>query len=1204
MTTPARFACLVLLLTLPLDQSRADSQYEVRPPPSWVIPGPGTTKESQDPDRDSGGVRWLLVDHQIRLDAVEQHYSRYVSRFTNGSGLEDNSQITIDYDPKIERLNLHSVVIRRNGRPIDQLRSGRIRVIQRETNLKDQLVDGELTFHLVMSDVRVGDVLDYSYTVERRNAEWRNRNFGRLTTQWGAAVDLLRIRLLVPAGAGLKTASSQGIEPKKSTDSGWSVAEWSIENVARVRYEKDAPSWFQQYGSIEYSQFADWGQIVELAVPLYSVAESSSRELKEIIESLKAKATSDGDRAIAAMKFVQEEVRYTGIEEGEGAFRPTPPNEVLARRYGDCKDKALLAVTMLRALGIEAAPALVSTRWRREVANHLPSPGGMDHVVVRAVIAGETHWFDATSTGQGGGLAHFTQAQFGKALVIAPGVRMLEDMPVKTLEQPHQKSLAVFDLRGGLHAETSFEVTTTYFDGRADWMRRQLRSDGIAELGQQYLHYYKDQYPNVASTGALKVTDKIEDNELSVSESYRIKDGFEKGKDGKQKFYVDADAITTALAAPGLPERTTPLALSYPKFLSTRVQLLMPSDWQVDADALKVDTPRFHYASSVAYRNRVITLDSEFRTLSDFVPAAEMAEHVKELQRARDDTYFNITRPSQEDLVRKQKDPFLALKLIGVAAALFLSLRMLRLVLTVHGFLMSTLRHVESRLCDETDVPEGARALLKSLDSLLADIGFAPAGFVQATALYTRFDKAEHFRILLRSDGLVAACVTRHLTPEYGAYVRLWFESTLDDGSHLQTVVGTANAMDQVPGYLVEKVQEGSPPEIYARHQERLSQFEGQGRTAIKADMNSIGASIAQYIAAIRAAWYGKGWIHRTTEPILDYFTLKGAFQIARASIQLRARGPSGASLLALSSVASPQDRSERVAAEIMAASHIAKIPIQPDERNSAMILYCGLGMAAVVVGLVAGCGAFQTAAMLTALVAHELAHRWALGKRLLPVGLLLFSPFVGQMKVSSHQEMSVMRRVGILLAGPMMGLLIGFALLGVNVLTPNSYCRDAAAIFIGFNSLLLIAYPGTDGYRVLAAVTSPGSLARGLPQVLSAIVLLSIGVELENQFLASLGFLLAIWCALQWRSFMLIRKIAHQIPARADFRGAIHAAFVTMTEPPFARWSAAVRQMRAISIAAEATRPAVRRSDQIWALVAYGVAALLATAATVAALR
>ena len=49
-------------------------------------------------------------------------------------------------------------------------------------------------------------------------------------------------------------------------------------------------------------------------------------------------------------------MRYLGFELGTGAYAARPPDEVYARRFGDCKDKSLLLATMLRELGVEVVP--------------------------------------------------------------------------------------------------------------------------------------------------------------------------------------------------------------------------------------------------------------------------------------------------------------------------------------------------------------------------------------------------------------------------------------------------------------------------------------------------------------------------------------------------------------------------------------------------------------------------------------------------------------------------------------------------------------------------------------------------------------------------------------------------------------------------------------------------------------------------------
>ena len=93
-------------------------------------------------------------------------------------------------------------------------------------------------------------------------------------------------------------------------------------------------------------------------------------------------------KADALLEYVQKEIRYTGLEIGLHSHAPNPPKVVLDRHFGDCKDKSLLLISVLGAVGIDAYPALVSSSLRVHVGEILPSPLAFDHVVVFAVIDG------------------------------------------------------------------------------------------------------------------------------------------------------------------------------------------------------------------------------------------------------------------------------------------------------------------------------------------------------------------------------------------------------------------------------------------------------------------------------------------------------------------------------------------------------------------------------------------------------------------------------------------------------------------------------------------------------------------------------------------------------------------------------------------------------------------------------------------------
>jgi tetratricopeptide (TPR) repeat protein len=99
--------------------------------------------------------------------------------------------------------------------------------------------------------------------------------------------------------------------------------------------------------------------------------------------------------AARLVKRLHEEIRYTGIEFGEAAIVPHPPAQVLARRYGDCKDKSAFLVSRLREEGIPAYLALLDSGPGADVDLGLPGMGRFDHAIV--ALPGEpTLWIDAT----------------------------------------------------------------------------------------------------------------------------------------------------------------------------------------------------------------------------------------------------------------------------------------------------------------------------------------------------------------------------------------------------------------------------------------------------------------------------------------------------------------------------------------------------------------------------------------------------------------------------------------------------------------------------------------------------------------------------------------------------------------------------------------------------------------------------------------
>jgi transglutaminase-like putative cysteine protease len=631
---------LFVTLVPSLGAGAAPQPYRMAPPSDWVSPLKVRT-DNTAPVED-GESDYLLVEHQVRIAAITEHYVRFVERLVSQDDVDESAQVSIEIDPEHERVVLHDVHVIRDGRVIDKLADARRSLLNREEGLDQGIINGLVTLHVLLQDVRVGDVLDYSYTMERKDpfGERGYNNF--FSTQWTSPVRQYRLRILQRADRPLQVSDhSQLPKPKVVRQGEWLETTWTGNDIVALVNEDKRPSWFYFYPRIEISEFADWNAVRAWSRPMYaSTAESAG--LRTLIADLK----SAPDRAagiVRALRFVQDDIRYTGLEIGAGAYRPTSPATVLTRRYGDCKDKVLLLVTLLRALGVEAYPALVNSSEGRGVAERISSPGAFDHVIAKVRWNDRDYWLDATVSGQGGGLDGLVQADFGLALVIDGSIGGLEVIPARQGVEPNEFVVESFDLHKGRDKAATFNVKTVYSEEEADAMRVKMRSTTATAMGKDYLEYYRKSYPGARMTKPLVIHDNRADNIFTVEENYEIDKPFRKNKKDEWKFHLEAYLVTDRTKEPDKAERTTPLARAFPMHVHHRILVYLPAGWDIEEEEVKVSDPAFKYHSEVKFDETRLQLDYDLRNTADHVTAAAYKRFATNLEKVNDDAYFTLT---------------------------------------------------------------------------------------------------------------------------------------------------------------------------------------------------------------------------------------------------------------------------------------------------------------------------------------------------------------------------------------------------------------------------------------------------------------------------------------------------------------------------------------------------------------------------------
>jgi hypothetical protein len=407
--------------------------------------------------------------------------------------------------------------------------------------------------------------------------------------------------------------------------------------------EKGAPDGYSPYAEVAWSEFADWHAVARWAAPLYQVPSALDQALQAQVERIRQAQPSPVGRMLAALRLVQSEVRYLGVEIGPNSHAPNPPGLVFARRFGDCKDKTLLTLTLLHHLGIEAHPALVNTRLRGGLADRLPSPGAFDHVLVQARADGKTWWIDPTRYTQEADAEHLYQPDYGTALVVSPDTRDLTPMGKPGASSSGRSLQVIFDARSGFGKPVAFSVETTTFGEEAETLRATLASTSLDDLQKRYLNFYANDYPHISVAAPLQVRDDKAANRIVTTEHYLIADFASPATDraGKVARFFASD-IYALLRDPEVTIRKAPLALAYPQDFSEHTEILLPEDWPIKPSVTTVDDPAFHFERSIRLEGLRLVITQHFQALADTIAADDMHRYLAHLARAREGVGYEL----------------------------------------------------------------------------------------------------------------------------------------------------------------------------------------------------------------------------------------------------------------------------------------------------------------------------------------------------------------------------------------------------------------------------------------------------------------------------------------------------------------------------------------------------------------------------------
>jgi len=408
---------------------------------SWALDGPAFSVAPSALQLAAGAVHaepltdvTVLFEQEkytITADGRATVVHQLLYRIEDNAGLENWNQASEGWNPWYQdQPVIKARVIQADGR-VSQLDPKTLTDIPAKNEAEDTFSDARI-YKGPLPGVAIGSIVEQETTLVDKLPFFSGGGVYR--GYFSRGVPVVRSRLIVelPSDAPFQTKEHSlpvsAVVRKEQAD-GVRRTTWDLSPVPMsLNSDIDLATEKPRYPFVEFATGASWA----------AVASAYQKLAEPQIEPEKTKALLSTARQEDSLASVQalvsrlhKEVRYTGIEFGESALKPQNPAEILKRHYGDCKDKAALLVAMLRASGIPANLALLSTGPGYDVNPDLPGMNQFDHAIVHlpASASGRPElWIDATAEfTHVGDLPYMDEGRM--ALIIADGTIQLTKTP-------------------------------------------------------------------------------------------------------------------------------------------------------------------------------------------------------------------------------------------------------------------------------------------------------------------------------------------------------------------------------------------------------------------------------------------------------------------------------------------------------------------------------------------------------------------------------------------------------------------------------------------------------------------------------------------------------------------------------------------------------------------------------------------------------
>ncbi len=564
---------------------------------------------------------------QVLPDGTTINTYHGMTKVFDGESLESIGEIRIPFNASRDRLEIH--VARTHlpdGRTVDAPKESFHRVSPPDTETSNLYSDEQIEV-ISMPAVQVGAILEHRFTIREERSLFGKEWWKTWAFEGPIPDGLSRFVLKVPRDFEcFHKALNIDVSPVIREEGDSRIYSWTAENRIALPDEPHSPYYPDLRGQLQLSSMNSWEEVGSWYHDLSRNRYVADPTVRAEITALLQGVQEPEEKARRLADFVRTKIRYVGIEFGIGGYQPRSAADVRRTGYGDCKDQAVLLVTLLREVGIEAYPALIRSNSRRRLDEWLPSPGVFDHLITYLPGIRGGMFVDTTMS-----LLDFGDlpgaVQGCESLVVHP------DRPLRIPVPIHPPSTS--SLRIARDVDLSRPAAATLTDrSEATGLFAQMTRDQYGRLSpddvaKRAASDVRRDFP-AASDISMDVTGAQRDRGLAVVvQTYTVPDPLQTMGEGRFLLSLE-DSETPILMLELSPEslRKNPYIVPFLFRVESSQRVRLPEGWSLNTHPsdLDLDAPGRRYTKRVKTAPEGFAIESLFEISEAEIPVAKYAE--------------------------------------------------------------------------------------------------------------------------------------------------------------------------------------------------------------------------------------------------------------------------------------------------------------------------------------------------------------------------------------------------------------------------------------------------------------------------------------------------------------------------------------------------------------------------------------------------